>query len=141
MKKLTKAEEQIMQILWRLKRAFVKEIIAEFPEPEDQKPKYTTVATVLKVLETKGFVAHEKFGNSNRYAPTVTEEYYSEFAVKDVMGKYFDGSLSKLVSFFVKKDKVDINELDDIMGLIEEKQQKQDNTPPNYKKKDNTSNK
>ncbi|OJJ15313.1 transcriptional regulator [marine bacterium AO1-C] len=134
MKKLTKAEEQIMQILWKLKKAFVKEIIAEFPESDEQKPKYTTVATVLNVLEKKGFVAHEKFGNSNRYTPTVTEEYYSEFAVKDVMGKYFDGSLSKLVSFFVKKNKVDINELDDIMGLIEEKQQEQPDDPKNDKK-------
>lgn len=125
MKKLTKAEEQIMQILWKLNKAFVKEVIAEFPEPGNKKPKYTTVATVLKVLESKGFVTHETFGNSHRYEPLITHEQYSEFAVKDVMGKYFDGSLTKLVSFFMKKNKVNINELDDIMGLIE-KQQKDD---------------
>lgn len=127
MNKLTKAEEQIMRILWQLKKAFVKEIIAEFQVPDDKKPKYTTVATVMKVLEKKGFVESEKFGNSNRYTPAVTEEYYSEFAVKDVMSKYFDGSLSKLVSFFVKKDQVNLNELDDIMGLIEKKQQEESN--------------
>ena len=127
MNKLTKAEEQIMRILWQLKKAFVKEIIAEFKVPDDKKPKYTTVATVMKVLENKGFVKSEKFGNSNRYTPIVSEEYYSEFAVKDVMSKYFDGSLSKLVSFFVKKDKVNLNELDDIMGLIEKKQQEESN--------------
>lgn len=127
MNKLTKAEEQIMRILWQLKKAFVKEIIAEFQVPDDKKPKYTTVATVMKVLENKGFVKSEKFGNSNRYTPAVTEEYYSEFAVKDVMSKYFDGSLSKLVSFFVKKDQVNLNELDDIMGLIEKKQQEESN--------------
>lgn len=125
MKKLTKAEEQIMQILWQLNKAFVKEVIAEFPEPDSKKPKYTTVATVLKVLESKGFITHETFGNSHRYEPLITQEQYSEFAVKDVMGKYFDGSLTKLVSFFMKKNKVNINELDDIMGLIE-KQQKDD---------------
>ena len=103
MKKLTKAEEQIMQILWQLGKAFVKEVIAEFPDLENKKPKYTTVATVLKVLETKGFVAYQTFGNSHQYYALITQEQYSDFAVKDVMGKYFDGSLTKLVSFFVKK--------------------------------------
>ena len=125
MKKLTKAEEQVMQILWKLEKAFIKEIIAEFPET-DKKPKYTTVATVMKVLETKEFVQHQTFGNSHQYSPAITQEQYSDFAVKDVMGKYFDGSLTKLVSFFVKKNKVDINELDDIMGLIEKQQEDKD---------------
>lgn len=116
MKELTKAEERIMQLLWKLEKAFTREIVDQF---ETNKPSYTTVATVLTVLEQKGFVAHEKMGNSKRYHPLVSREVYSEFALGNVVGKYFEGSLSKLVSFFTEKKNLDLDELNEIMDIIE----------------------
>ncbi|GAB5526761.1 MAG: BlaI/MecI/CopY family transcriptional regulator [Roseivirga sp.] len=116
MKELTKAEERIMQLLWKLEKAFTREIVDEF---ESNKPSYTTVATVLTVLEQKGFVANEKLGNSKRYHPLVTKEQYSDFALNNVVGKYFEGSLSKLVSFFTEKKDMDLDELNEIMDIIE----------------------
>lgn len=116
MKELTKAEERIMQLLWKLEKAFTREIVDEF---ENNKPSYTTVATVLTVLEQKGFVANEKLGNSKRYHPLVTKEQYSDFALSNVVGKYFEGSLSKLVSFFTEKKDMDLDELNEIMDIIE----------------------
>lgn len=118
MKELTKAEEQIMQILWQLEQGFVKDILEKFPE-NDKKPKYTTVATVMKVLEKKGFVSYKVYGNTYQYYPLVTQENYSNFTVNKVVKNYFDGSLKRLVSFFVKKNEVDMQELDEIMKLIE----------------------
>jgi len=117
MKALTKAEERIMQILWQLEKAFTKDIINHF---EDGKPSYTTVATVLTILEQKGFVVQEKIGNSKYYQPLISKTAYSEFALNNVVGKYFDGSLSKLVSSFSAQKKIDINELDEIMKTIKE---------------------
>lgn len=116
MKELTKAEERIMQLLWKLEKAFTREIVDEF---ENNKPSYTTVATVLTVLEQKGFVANEKLGNSKRYHPLITKEQYSDFALNNVVGKYFEGSLSKLVSFFTEKKDMDLDELNEIMDIIE----------------------
>jgi len=120
MKELTKAEERIMQILWGLEKAFTREILEEF---KTDTPSYTTVATVLSVLEQKGFVANEMLGNSKRYYPLVTKEKYSDFAMSNVMGKYFDGSLSRVVSFFADREKLDIKELDEIIKILEEKKE------------------
>ena len=116
MKELTKAEERIMQLLWKLERAFTREIVDAF---EKDKPSYTTVATVLTVLEQKGFVAQEKLGNSKQYYPLVSKEQYSDFALGNVVGKYFEGSLSKVVSFFTEKRNIDLSELNEIMDIIE----------------------
>ncbi len=116
MKELTKAEERIMQLLWKLEKAFTREIVDQF---ETNKPSYTTVATVLTVLEQKGFVAHEKMGNSKRYHPLVSREAYSDFALGNVVGKYFEGSLSKVVSFFTEKKNMNLDELNEIIDIIE----------------------
>ena len=105
-----------MQLLWQLEKAFTREVVEAFG---DQKPSYTTVATVLTVLEQKGFVAHEKLGNSKRYHPLISKEQYSDFALNNVVGKYFEGSLSKLVSFFTEKKDIDMDELDEIVDIIE----------------------
>lgn len=120
MKELTKAEERIMQILWKLERAFTREILDQF---DSSPPGYTTVATVLSVLEQKGFVSNEMLGNSKRYYPLITKEKYSDFAVSNVMGKYFEGSLSRLVSFFTDHKKLDLNELDEIIQILEDKKE------------------
>lgn len=120
MKELTKAEERIMQILWGLEKAFTREILEEFKQDT---PSYTTVATVLTVLEQKGFVAHEMMGNSKRYYPLITKSKYSDFAMSNVLSKYFGGSLSQLVSFFTDRKKMDINELDEIIKILESKRE------------------
>ncbi|OEK05851.1 BlaI/MecI/CopY family transcriptional regulator [Roseivirga misakiensis] len=120
MKELTKAEEKVMQILWGLEKAFTREILEQF---HADKPSYTTVATVLSVLEQKGFVANEMLGNSKRYYPLISKAKYSDFAMSNVMGKYFEGSLSRVVSFFADREKLDINELDAIIRILEEKKE------------------
>ncbi len=115
MKELTKAEEQIMQILWKLESAIVRDIITYFPDP---KPAYTTVSTTIRILEKKGFVAHENFGNIHKYTPLVSkDEYASEFMnyfVKD----YFGNSFTKLVSFFGQKKKISPSELEEIKKIL-----------------------
>lgn len=123
MQKLTKAEEEIMHVLWELEQAFVKEIIAKMPDP---KPKYSTVATVMRILTDKGFTSYEQFGNTYRYYPLVTKDAYSRATVKTVMSKYFDGSFRKMVSFFVSKEELDTKELDDLMQLLENERKKKD---------------
>lgn len=115
-KELTKAEEQIMQVLWDLKEAFVKEVIEQLPEP---KPAYNTVSTIIRILETKGFIDHTAFGKSHQYHPIVSKEAYKSFATDKLMNGYFENSVESMFSFFVKKQKIDLKEADEIMKLIE----------------------
>lgn len=116
MKELTKAEEQIMQILWKLEKAFVKEVIDELPKP---KPAYNTVSTIIRILETKGFINHEAFGKSHRYFPIISKEQYKSFATEKLLSGYFGNSVENMFSFFVRKEKIDLKEADEIMKLIE----------------------
>ncbi len=117
MKELTKAEEQIMQILWQLEKGFVKDVIDELPEP---KPAYNTVSTIIRILETKGFVDHEAFGKSHQYFPLVSKEQYKSFATEKLLTNYFSNSVEKMFSFFVKKEKIDLQEADEILKLIKD---------------------
>lgn len=116
MKELTKAEEQIMQVLWEIKMGFVKEVIAHLPDP---KPATTTVSTIIRILEGKGFVDHEAFGTTHRYFPTVNIEDYKAFAAGKLLNNYFGNSVEKMFSFFLKQEKVDLKEADQILQLIE----------------------
>ncbi len=116
MRDLTKAEEQIMQVLWRKGDAFVKEIIKELGEP---KPAYSTVSTIVRILETKGFVGHKAYGPTHQYHTLVSKEEYSHFTMKKMVDNYFDGSLKKMVSFFSKKEKIDLTEMEDILKTLE----------------------
>lgn len=115
-KELTKAEEQIMQVLWELEKAFVRDVIDELPEP---KPAYNTVSTIIRILETKGFIDHEAFGKSHQYFPVISKEEYKNFATEKLMNNYFGNSVESIVSFFVKKEKLDLKEADEIIRLIE----------------------
>lgn len=117
-KELTKAEEEVMQILWELQQAFVKEIIAQMPEP---KPAYNTVSTIVRILEQKELVGYKAFGKSHQYYPLISKEIYSEFKMKSLMRGYFSGSLSNMVSFFVEKNEINSKELDALLNLIEQK--------------------
>jgi predicted transcriptional regulator len=116
-KELTKAEEQIMQVLWDLNKAFVKDVIDELPEP---KPAYNTVSTIIRILETKGFVNHEAFGKSHRYYPLITKEEYKSFATEKLLSGYFSNSVEKMFSFFVKEKKIDVKEADEILKILDE---------------------
>lgn len=115
MKKLSKREEQLMQVLWQLERAFVKEIIDQLPEP---KPHYNTVSTIVRILEDKGFVGHESFGNSHRYYPLVSKEDYQRREVKDVLKNYFDNSFQKMVAYFAREEEISSEELEEILNMI-----------------------
>lgn len=114
-KQLTKAEEQIMQVLWDLELASVKEIIAELPKP---KPAYNTVSTIVRILESKDFVAHKPEGRGYVYYPKVDKETYSNQSLHKLVNGYFNGSFKSLVSFFVKENDVDMKELESILNDI-----------------------
>ena len=112
---LTRGEEEIMQILWRLGDAVVNEIIPLTDEPH---PKYTTVATFLKILENKGFVRHEAEGKSHRYYPTVSREEYARGVMTSMLASYFGGSLSQMVSFFSQHEKISTGEMEEILEIM-----------------------
>jgi BlaI family transcriptional regulator, penicillinase repressor len=114
-KELTKAEEQIMQILWQLKEAIVKDILDQMPEP---RPAYNTVSTVVRVLEGKGFVDHKAYGNSHVYFPLIAEADYKKFTFDKMMKNYFNDSYKSLVSFIADEKKLSVNELDELTNLI-----------------------
>ena len=114
-KQLTKAEEQIMQVLWDLEKTSVKGIIEELSDP---KPAYNTVSTIIRILEQKEFVGHESKGRGYEYYPLIKKEEYSNQSLHKLMDGYFGGSFKNMVSFFVKKNEVDMNELEEMMQLI-----------------------
>jgi len=121
MKELTKAEDQIMQVLWKLKRAFVKDIIEELPEP---KPAYNTVSTIVRILETKGFVDHKAYGKTHEYFPIVAREKYTQFYLNNMVKGYFNGSFASLVSFFAKENQLKVGELNELVKQLEEMKNK-----------------
>lgn len=122
MKELTKAEEQVMQILWQLKEAIVKQILDKMPD--EPKPAYNTVSTVVRVLESKGFVDHKAYGNSHVYFPIISEEDYKKFAFDKVIKSYFNNSYKTLVSYLVKEQKLNLSELAELILLAERSRNK-----------------
>ena len=121
MKELTKAEEQVMQVLWKEKKAFVKEILSHFPDP---KPAYNTVSTIIRILEKKGFVSHEELGKSHRYYPLVAKEAYRNERFSDLMKGYFNNSMKQVLSHFSDGDHLDLKEADEMIRMLEEIKQK-----------------
>ncbi len=116
MQKLTNKEEEIMHILWKLKKAFVKEVQAEITEDQ---PHYNTLSTIVRNLEEKGFVAHNAFGNTHQYYPIITLEAYSKKYMKTAIDNYFNSSYKNMVSFFAKEEKISAAELREILAMIE----------------------
>lgn len=115
MQKLAKREEQIMQACWHLGKAFIKEIIAELPDP---KPHYNSVATMVRILEEKGFLAHETFGNTFRYYPVISKEQYQNHAFDDIVKQYFNNSYPRMLAYFAREQKISPEELNEILELI-----------------------
>lgn len=116
MMRLTPREEEVMKILWRLEKAFVKEIMSEL---EDDKPHYNTLSTIVRNLEEKNFVAHEAFGNTHRYYPLVSKNAYRKKFINSTIMDYYDNSYKSLVSFFAKEEKISVAELKEIIDRIE----------------------
>ena len=112
MKELTKAEEQIMQLLWEQKKAFVKDIVEKIPNP---KPAYNTVSTIIRILEKKGFVGYTAYGKTHEYFPLVSRKDYTKMYMKNFMRNYFSGSFQEMVSFFAKEDKMSLADLDELV--------------------------
>jgi predicted transcriptional regulator len=115
MKQLTKAEEEIMQILWHLEEANVANIVAQFPNP---KPANNTVSTIVRILESKDFVGYRKEGRGHIYFPKITKEMYSNQSINKLVDGYFQGSFKSMVSFFMKKNDISIQEMETIMKEI-----------------------
>src|SRR5258706_11213391 len=117
-KKQTKSEDQVMQILWKLEKGFVKDIVEEMPEP---KPAYNTISTIVRILETKGFVDHKAYGKTHEYFPLITREKYTKFYLNNLLKGYFNGSFQNLVSFFAKENKLDAKEIEKILHELKNK--------------------
>lgn len=118
MQKLTNKEEEIMQILWKLEKAFVKEVLAEITE---EQPHYNTLSTIVRNLEEKSFVSHNAFGNTHQYFPIVKMEDYRKRFMNTAIDTYFNSSYKNMVSFFAKEEKISAQELREILAMIENK--------------------
>ncbi|MEO0583036.1 MAG: BlaI/MecI/CopY family transcriptional regulator [Bacteroidota bacterium] len=121
-KLLTPLELKVMNILWQLKQAFVKEIINEWPE--EPKPKYNTISTIVRILEEKGYAGHEAQGRSHRYHPLITKGKYQQKLVRNVLDNVFSGSLTGMVSSLINQEQVSSDELDALKKLIEDSDEK-----------------
>ncbi|CAM1354571.1 MULTISPECIES: BlaI/MecI/CopY family transcriptional regulator [Tenacibaculum] len=121
MNELTKAEEQVMKYAWKLEKAFLKDIVAEFPEP---KPAYTTISTVVRVLVKKEFLKFETFGKVRQYYPRISKDTYFKKHMKDVIGNFFSGSASKFALFFTNNEDLNLTELEKMKGMLESKIEK-----------------
>jgi predicted transcriptional regulator len=117
MKELTKAEEQIMQILWRIEKGFVNDILDKLPDP---KPAYNTVSTIVRILEKKGFVTHKAYGKTHEYYPLLSKKEYTKKYFGSFMTNYFSNSYTALASFLTNDKNISIRELEEIKKLMEE---------------------
>ena len=118
MEKLTNAEEEIMQIIWRLGRCTVRDIREDIGG--DPLPPHSTISTFVRLLEKKDFVGHKAYGRTYEYFPLVSKEDYSKRTLKDFAKDYFDGSMNSLVSFIVKKENLSKEELSDLLDKLDE---------------------
>ncbi len=116
MESLTKAEEKVMQILWKLKSAFVKDIIEQMPDP---KPPYNTISSVVRILREKGFVDFKAYGKTYEYFPVVSKLAYKKFAFSQMLKNYFDGSYKTMVSYMVEEETLSQQEIDEISAIID----------------------
>jgi len=114
---LTRAEEEVMQILWELGKGFVKDLVERYREP---KPAYNTVSTLIRILEQKGFVGHKAYGKTHEYYPLVSKDVYRKQFLNNMISDYFSGSFKQLVSFFAREEKIDRKEMEELLNLMKE---------------------
>jgi BlaI family transcriptional regulator, penicillinase repressor len=115
LKELTRAEDQVMQILWELKKGFIKDILEKMPDP---KPAYNTVSTIVRILETKGFIGHKAYGKTHEYYPLIPKDKYTRFFLNNMIKGYFDGSFQNLVSFFAKENKLSSKDVEKLLDEL-----------------------
>jgi BlaI family transcriptional regulator, penicillinase repressor len=123
METLTKTEEKVMQILWAIKKGFVKDVLERMPEPQ---PPYNTISSLIRLLEKKGFVGHTAYGKTHEYHPLISKAAYRKFVFKNYLASYFEGSPEKVVSFMVKEQELSPEEIRNMLELLE----KNDKTNP-----------
>ncbi len=121
MEKLTNKEEEIMYILWELKKAFVKDVIEKLPEP---KPHYNTISTIIRKMEEKGYVKHIAYGKTHQYYPVIEKDEYRGTYLQKTLNNFFENSYKNMVSFFAKEEKISIDDLKEIIEMIENKKNK-----------------
>jgi len=117
MKELTRAEEEVMQILWQLEKGFVNDLLEHYQEP---KPAYNTISTIIRILEKKGFVGHTSFGKTHEYYPMISKNEYTRLFMGNVVKGYFDNSYKKVVSFFTGNEILSVKEMEELRRIIDE---------------------
>ena len=122
MRELTRAEEQVMQVLWKLKKGFVKDVLEHFDEP---KPAYNTISTIIRILQDKGFVDHKAYGRTHEYFPLISKSDYSKTHLSNFVNDYFSNSFGKMVSFFARENSISVKEMEEIMKIMEGEVKKQ----------------
>jgi BlaI family transcriptional regulator, penicillinase repressor len=122
MRELTRAEEEIMHILWKIEKGFVKDILEHFPEP---RPAYNTVSTIVRILQEKGFVDHKAYGRTHEYFPIVSKDEYSKMHLKTFVNDYFSNSFEKMVSFFAREKGITVKEMEEIMKIMQGEMKRQ----------------
>jgi predicted transcriptional regulator len=120
MNKLTRKEEELMKILWKIKEGFVKDIVEFYPDP---KPHYNTISSIVRLLEEKGFVGHKAYGNTHQYFPAISKQEYRKSFIKDVVKDYFDNSYKQTVSLFIEEQNLSNEDLDELISLIKSKKE------------------
>lgn len=125
MKTLTKAEEQIMHVIWEFERVLVRDILERFPDP---KPAYNTVSTVVRVLEKKGFVNHKSYGTTYEYYPLISKEEYTRVHFREFLSKYFNNSFPQMASFFASENNISIENLEEMLKEIEQELEKKEDS-------------
>jgi predicted transcriptional regulator len=116
MRELTRAEEQVMQVLWKIKKGFVKDVLEHF---EDPKPAYNTVSTIIRILQEKGFVSHKAFGRTHEYYPVISKDEYSKSHLNSFVNNYFSNSFGKMVSFFAREQEISVKDMEQIMKIMD----------------------
>ena len=124
MRELTRAEEQIMQVLWEIDKGTVHDILARMPDP---KPAYNTVSTIVRILEQKGFTDHKAYGRTHEYFPLINKKDYTKVHFRNFVTNYFGNSFHSLASFFTKEEKLSLTELEEIKQLMDDEILKQKN--------------
>ena len=119
MEELTKTEERIMQIFWKLQKAFVKDIIDELED--DPKPPYNTISSIVRLLEKKGYISYKAYGKTYEYFPAITKEEYTKTTFSKMFSGYFDNSPTSLLSFMVKEEKLSAADIEELKALINKK--------------------
>jgi BlaI family penicillinase repressor len=122
MRELTRAEEQVMQVLWKIKKGFVKDILEHFDDP---RPAYNTVSTIVRILQDKGFVNHKAYGRTHEYFPVISKDEYSKNHLRSFVKDYFSNSFRKMVSFFASGEDLSVREMEEIMKIMEIEVKKQ----------------